>query len=84
MLANKLTSGPSPGQMGRDQVRTGNTIKRKEKTSKTGKNASLFDHYDEFVKDGITNKRWAQNTGKKWTTVRHHMKEFNDTLKYED
>ena len=44
----------------------------------------MFDHYDEFVKDGITNKRWAQNTSKEWTTVRHHLKEFNEALKYED
>lgn len=36
------------------------------------------------MKDGITNKRWAQNTSKKWTTVRHHLKEFNENLKYED
>ena len=36
------------------------------------------------MKDGITNKRWAQNTSKKWTTVRHHLKEFNEDLKYED
>ena len=70
----------------KDEIRSelATLIKRKEKVSKTGKNAGLFDHYDEFVKDGITNKRWAQNTSKKWTTVRHHLKEFNEDLKYED
>lgn len=70
----------------KDEIRSelATLIKRKEKVSKTGKNAGLFDHYDEFVKDGITNKRWAQNTSKKWTTVRHHLKEFNENLKYED
>ena len=37
----------------KDEVRSelATLIKRKEKVSKTGKNASLFDHYDEFVKD---------------------------------
>lgn len=70
----------------KDEIRSelATLIKRKEKVSKTDKNAGLFDHYDEFVKDGITNKRWAQNTSKKWTTVRHHLKEFNEDLKYED
>ena len=66
----------------KDEIRSelATLIKRKEKVSKTGRNAGLFDHYDEFVKDGITNKRWAQNTIKKWTTVRHHLKEFNEPI----
>lgn len=59
-------------------------IKRKEKVSKTGKNASFFEHYDEFVNDGKVNKRWALNTTKKWTTLRNHLKAFNENLRYED
>ena len=59
-------------------------IKRKEKVSKTGKNASFFEHYDEFVNDGKINKRWALNTTKKWTTLRNHLKAFNENLRYKD
>ena len=40
--------------------------------------------YDEFVNDGKINKRWALNTTKKWTTLRNHLKAFNENLRYED
>lgn len=51
----------------KDEIRSelATLIKRKEKISKTGTNAGLFDHYDEFVKDvsptNVGHKTQARN-----------------------
>ena len=41
-------------------------------------------HYDEFVLDGKLNLRWAENTIKKWGTLKRHITRFNENILLDD
>lgn len=47
-------------------------------------NHSLFDYMDEFVSEMGQMNSWTQNTYKMFAVIKHHLHDFNPSLRFED
>lgn len=47
-------------------------------------NDSIFADFDKFVSEGVSFKFWAENTTKKFGTLRRHLYKYNPELRYSD
>lgn len=45
---------------------------------------SFYEPWNSFILDGKINRKWAQNTQKKWGTLLNHMKMFNPHIYLDD
>ena len=59
-------------------------LKRKKLIIEEGKPVNPYDVLDEFVEIEGTEKQWADNTKRKWTTFKSHLKKFRKNFKFSD
>lgn len=45
---------------------------------------TLFDDFDQFIKEESVSNQWAYATMQCWKTFRHHLEAFNRHIRYED
>lgn len=45
---------------------------------------SFFEPYQEFIRDGALQRKWATNTIKKWGTLKNHIRRFNEAITLDD
>ena len=43
----------------------------------------LFEAFDEFIKEASSQNHWANNTRKKFVTIKNHIKEFKEDIVFE-